>query len=137
MTKDLFDDHYTSQKIEPIDVQEQIMRELKNVPPDVRHLLGHVIRYVMRAGNKNGDPYKKDLTKAYNYLHRAINGCWVDEGDESSKQLLVEQLSELRETPGLSATEILDRVTRGVPKNLKPSEDKVTPKSPDEFGVHL
>ena len=85
MVNDLYDDHYTDQKIEPIEVQEQLMRDLVNVPPEVRHLLAHVVRYVMRAGNKKGDPWKKDLNKAFNYLHSAIHGRWVGEEPKNER----------------------------------------------------
>lgn len=69
--------HYAEKRIEPIDVQEQIMEVLVNIPPVQRHLIAHSVKYLMRAGSKAGEPWEKDIQKAFNYLHRALTGEWV------------------------------------------------------------
>ena len=71
-------DHYDSMKIETIDVIQQVMEQEGEMPPFQRHCISHAIRYVMRAGTKSGEPWKKDIEKARNYLHKALTGRWFD-----------------------------------------------------------
>lgn len=43
---------------------------------DLGFNLGNVIKYVLRAGEKDGETREKDLKKALTYLHREIYGTW-------------------------------------------------------------
>ena len=55
--------HYTSSKIEPIDVIEDWRLNFH---------LGNTIKYIARAGLKDPTKYLEDLKKAEWYLHRYI-----------------------------------------------------------------
>lgn len=59
--KEIRPDYYKSNGIETIDVIEAF---------DLNFCLGNVIKYVLRAGKKDGEDKKKDLTKARFYLKR-------------------------------------------------------------------
>lgn len=59
--KEIRPDYYKSNGIETIDVIEAF---------DLNFNLGNVIKYVLRAGKKQGEEKEKDLNKAYFYLIR-------------------------------------------------------------------
>lgn len=59
--KEIRPDYYKSNGIETIDVIEAF---------DLNFCLGNVIKYVLRAGKKEGEDKQKDLTKANFYLMR-------------------------------------------------------------------
>ncbi len=63
-------DHYAKQKVEPIDAIEAW---------GLGFNLGNCIKYISRAGKKEGEPSDKDLKKALNYLHREVYGKWFKE----------------------------------------------------------
>ncbi len=42
--------------------------------------VGNALKYLLRAGRK--DALNKELGKAENYLHHALTGEWIGEGDE-------------------------------------------------------
>ena len=44
--------------------------------------LGNALKYIARAGNKDGESREKDLTKAISYLTREKEGRWPWEEDE-------------------------------------------------------
>lgn len=59
--KEIRPDYYKSKGIETIDVIEAF---------DLNFNLGNVIKYVLRAGKKQGEEKEKDLNKALFYLKR-------------------------------------------------------------------
>ena len=59
--KEIRPDYYKSNGIETINVIEAF---------DLNFCLGNVIKYVLRAGKKEGEDKQKDLTKARFYLKR-------------------------------------------------------------------
>lgn len=61
-------DHYRTGSIEAIDVIEDW---------DLDFNLGNVVKYISRAGHKDGNTREQDLYKALNYLHRAATGKWL------------------------------------------------------------
>ena len=70
-------DWYTSGDVETIDKIEAV---IDGLPAREAFLLGQVIRYVDRAGEKD-DP-ATDLGKANNYAHRLVTGEW--RGDDGA-----------------------------------------------------
>jgi len=44
--------------------------------------LAIAIKHIMRAGLKPGQPWRKDIEKAINYLNRALTGEWL-RGDKT------------------------------------------------------
>ena len=72
------DKHYAEKAIEPIDViEETIDRLTGKLDPKAVFNIGQSLKYILRAGLKEGESVDKDLDKAYNYLHRAKKGTWV------------------------------------------------------------
>jgi TPR repeat protein len=72
------DKHYASKEIEPIQViEETIDRLTGKLDPKAVFNIGQSLKYILRAGLKEGESVEKDLDKAYNYLHRAKRGTWV------------------------------------------------------------
>ena len=59
-------DHYKAGGIETIDSIEA---------KGLSYHLGNVVKYVSRAGKKDGNSYLQDLQKAEWYLQRAINNA--------------------------------------------------------------
>ena len=82
------DQHYANKEIEPILVQEQIMETVSEVPAKSRLCIAQAIRYLMRAGTKQGEDWKKELSKAENYIHRARTGEWIKSQMQFSKTTL-------------------------------------------------
>lgn len=82
------DQHYASKDIEPILVQEQIMETVSEIPAKARLCIAQAIRYLMRAGTKQGEDWKKELSKAENYIHRARTGEWIKADTRFSKTTL-------------------------------------------------
>ncbi len=70
------DKHYAQMAIQPIDVQEQILRSENGMDAVQKHHICEAVAYIMRAGLKEGQDWRKDLDKARNYLHRASTGEW-------------------------------------------------------------
>lgn len=64
--------HYQRDGIEPIELIESCGLDF---------LLGNVVKYVSRAGQKPGESREADLAKASDYLHRARFGRWPWEAD--------------------------------------------------------
>ncbi len=60
--------HYMKRTIEPINVIEEYSLNFN---------LGNTQKYLLRAEYKGTK--QEDLKKAFNYLHRELFGCWVDE----------------------------------------------------------
>ena len=61
--KEIRPDYYKSNGVETIDVIEAF---------DLNFNLGNVIKYILRAGKKQGEENEKDLNKACFYLNREI-----------------------------------------------------------------
>ena len=73
------DKHYASKEIEPIQVIEETIERLTGkLDPKSVFNIGQSLKYLLRAGLKEGESVDNDLDKAFNYLHRAIKGGWVD-----------------------------------------------------------
>lgn len=62
--KEIRPDYYKSNGVETIDVIESF---------DLNFNLGNVIKYVLRAGKKEGEEKEKDLNKAMFYLKREVS----------------------------------------------------------------
>lgn len=62
--KEIRPDYYKSKGIETIDVIEAF---------DLNFNLGNVIKYILRAGKKEGEEKEKDLNKAMFYLKREVS----------------------------------------------------------------
>ena len=75
------DSHYQKEDVsEPIQIIEETIRRLNNDPnigPLLPYHVGQTLKYILRAGSKEGEPVIKDLQKALNYLHRAMKGEWI------------------------------------------------------------
>jgi hypothetical protein len=71
------DDHYAAMGIQPVDVQEQILLADSALSTVEKHHIAEAVAYLMRAGLKEGQDWRKDLDKAMNYIHRARNGRWI------------------------------------------------------------
>jgi len=56
-------DHYTTGRIETWDFI---------IDKDLDFLLGNVVKYVVRAGRKDGESRQDDLIKAATYIRKAI-----------------------------------------------------------------
>jgi len=73
------DSHYSSDQIETINIQEQLI--LTNLPKEhheqvLRNFrIATAFKYISRCGKK--DDVKKEITKAINYLTRARDGEWA------------------------------------------------------------
>ncbi|WP_058989916.1 DUF3310 domain-containing protein [Anaerococcus rubeinfantis] len=61
--KEIRPDYYKANGVETIDVIEAF---------DLNFNLGNVIKYVLRAGKKQGEEKEKDLNKACFYINREI-----------------------------------------------------------------
>jgi len=68
-------EHYRN-GIETIKVMEQLMTQPGELPELQRMLLGHALKYILRAGCKVGVPWQDDLAKALDFVHRALHGTW-------------------------------------------------------------
>lgn len=72
------DKHYAQKEIEPIQVIEETIERLTDkLDPKAVFNIGQSLKYLLRAGLKEGESVEKDLDKAFNYLHRAIKGEWA------------------------------------------------------------
>lgn len=76
LMKENHDKHYASQTIEPINVIEQVAQNLENTKLSAKQklLVLQALKYLLRLGTK--DDGFKEVNKAENYLHRALNGKW-------------------------------------------------------------
>lgn len=72
------EDHYRNLDTEPICVMEQVLKNLDTTKLSSEQKLNIVLglKYILRLGMK--DKPEKELEKAYNYLHRAMYGSWVE-----------------------------------------------------------
>lgn len=82
----LHDSHYADKQIEPILVQEQIVSQEGTLDPKARLFVAQAMRYLMRAGCKQGEPANKDLDKALNYIYRARHGVWMPVNGSARKE---------------------------------------------------
>lgn len=44
---------------------------------------GNAIKYILRAGRKNGESRSSDIQKAFAYMYREIHGVWPPAHDET------------------------------------------------------
>lgn len=69
--------HYAQLDIKPIDVAEQrISTGFSTIGNVGNWHLATAIEYLMRAGLKSGQPWRKDVQKALDHGYRAIHGHW-------------------------------------------------------------
>jgi hypothetical protein len=74
------DKHYSSKAIEPIDVIEETIKRLDGkLDPINAYNVAQSLKYILRAGLKEGESVEKDLDKALNYLTRGVTGKWRGE----------------------------------------------------------
>jgi len=71
-------DHYKSLKIQPWEVMEQRTENPGDIPVASLFNIVQSLKYINRAGLKDGEPWKKDIQKAANLLHRALTGEWTE-----------------------------------------------------------
>lgn len=72
------DSHYSTMTIEPWAVMVERIQSAPDVPPEAALALSLALKYIMRAGRKVGQPWRKDIEKGLNYLNMAIKGDWVE-----------------------------------------------------------
>jgi len=73
-----YDEHYKKEAIQAVDLMEHVIQR-EQIPIKPRSCLYMALKYVWRAGTKEGEPWEKDLAKAQNWLHRAQTGKWINE----------------------------------------------------------
>ena len=79
------DEHYRSIEQtgdpEPIIIQESLMERLieGGVPTRRAYAIVAGQKYISRLCTKNGEDWKKELSKAINYFTRGLTGDWVGE----------------------------------------------------------
>lgn len=59
--------------LEAITVIERVCRDLSGIDA---FCMGSLIKYVMRAGNRDGLTIESDLEKARTYAYRLVTGVW-------------------------------------------------------------
>lgn len=62
--------------LEAITVIEYVCHDLMGIEA---FCLGSLIKYVMRAGNRDGLTIESDLEKARTYAYRLVNGHWPND----------------------------------------------------------
>lgn len=80
------DKHYKGHAFEAIDVIEWFLK-MGGVPPIAAYSVGQALRYILRAGLKDGQPWDMDIEKASNYLHRALKGEWAPDDDKATEEM--------------------------------------------------
>lgn len=63
--------HYMSGDMETIDKIDAVLGNCAKW-----YYLGCILKYVDRAGKKEGEDAASDLAKANNYAWRLVTGCW-------------------------------------------------------------
>lgn len=72
--------HYDMSPVhEAIEIIEDVVTR-ENIPRRAAYAIGNAIKYLLRAGKKQGEDWQDDVEKAENYLHRAHTGEWKCEG---------------------------------------------------------
>lgn len=77
------DEHYRQLEskgyVEPIVLMEQLMERLIENGVPVKAALNIVLaqKHQLRAGEKTGEGFKKEIHKSINYLTRATTGSWI------------------------------------------------------------
>jgi len=80
----LADSHYRTLETkgqEPIDRMESIV--CRGIPEEFHEIARRNLNMALaskhedRAGEKSGEDWRKELTKAQNYMYRAVHGCWI------------------------------------------------------------
>lgn len=71
-------DYYKSNGIEVLDLTDAF---------DLNFNLGNVVKYVVRAGKKDGEEKEKDLAKAKFYLNRELNKTLKQEQQYNTTKL--------------------------------------------------
>jgi len=90
----LADSHYRTLETkgqEPIDRMESIV--CRGIPEEFHEIARRNLNMALaskhedRAGEKSGEDWRKELTKAQNYMHRAVHGCWIGNGASDKESL--------------------------------------------------
>ena len=73
------DKHYDEVKknsgFEPVEVIESIASN-ENLNGQVKSCFMQMVKYMLRAGHKDGEGLSKEVDKVYNYAYRAKYGKW-------------------------------------------------------------
>lgn len=67
--------HYDFMKFETIEVIESVVSR-EGLPRIAAYEIGNAVKYLLRAGLKPGENWTDDVSKAKNYLARALTGKW-------------------------------------------------------------
>jgi hypothetical protein len=98
----LADSHYRTLETkgqEPIDRMESIV--CRGIPEEFHEIARRNLNMALaskhedRAGEKSGEDWRKELTKAQNYMHRAVHGFWIGKGASAEESLGVGDMVEL------------------------------------------
>lgn len=96
----LADSHYRALETkgqEPIDRMEAIV--CRGIPEEFHEIARRNLNMALaskhedRAGEKSGEDWRKELTKAQNYMHRAVHGCWIGKGASDKESLTVRNIA--------------------------------------------
>ena len=82
-------DHYerlAAQEVEPIIIMEAISRR-QNIPEVPRMNIVLAEKHILRAGEKDDNPWDKEIYKAEDYLHRARTGKWMTDSIREIEKL--------------------------------------------------
>jgi len=77
-----FDEHYCTLDNQPIEVMEERIICTDGISEAQALNLAIALKHIIRAGHKHGQPWKKDIGKAMNYLYRALHGEWIPNDSE-------------------------------------------------------
>jgi len=55
----------------------EIVVSRENIPRKAAYMIGNALKYILRAGVKT-ESWSEDISKAENYLHRALSGEWIE-----------------------------------------------------------
>jgi hypothetical protein len=98
----LADSHYRTLETkgqEPIIRMEAII--CRGIPEELHEVAKRNLNMALaskhedRAGEKSGEDWRKELTKAENYMHRAVHGCWIGKAATVKESLTVGDTVEL------------------------------------------
>ncbi len=76
--------YHDGESLEPIKVIDYVCRDISGMSA---FCIGNMIKYVMRAGKKPGEPVEDDLAKAHDYAHMLVYGVWPDNSYISLKSI--------------------------------------------------
>ena len=83
-----WESHYQTMQIQPFEVMEMRSLNHSGIPRNALDNIVYALKYLLRAGFKQGQPWRKEVTKSLNHLYRALTGEWMPQQliDEISKK---------------------------------------------------